>query len=258
MIHAPGPVGRDDAAAALGISRELAAFHLDRLVGGGLLATEYRRRGERRGPGAGRPAKFYRPAAADVAVSIPPRAYEQVADVFAEALDRLDTPVGAVAVAEIARTRGSGGGNPGPGPGRRSAGGRRARAALVELLRESGYQPRIDAADRSIRLRNCPYATLSAGHRDLTCGMNLAWAEGVLAGLGDPRLEAELAPEPGSCCVRFERASSRPARPQADLTRPLRDVVRGRAPRPGPRAVGFGPRAPGTAGRGRRQPEPPA
>jgi len=215
VIHAPGPVGRDDAAAALGISRELAAFHLDRLVGGGLLATDYRRRGERRGPGAGRPAKFYRPAAADVAVSFPPRAYEQVADVFAEALDRLDTPVGAVAVAEIARTRGAAAGT----QARARAGARPAAAALeqalVELLRESGYQPRVDAADRSIRLRNCPYATLSAGHRDLTCGMNLAWAEGVLAGLGDPRLEAELAPEPGSCCVRFERASSRPARPQA-------------------------------------------
>ena len=44
--------GRDDAAAALGISRELAAFHLDRLVAGGLLETEYRRRRGRSGPGA--------------------------------------------------------------------------------------------------------------------------------------------------------------------------------------------------------------
>ncbi len=54
------PVGRDQAAAALGISRELAAFHLDRLVEGGLLETEYRRRSGRGGPGAGRPAKLYR------------------------------------------------------------------------------------------------------------------------------------------------------------------------------------------------------
>ncbi|HLO35721.1 MAG TPA: helix-turn-helix domain-containing protein, partial [Candidatus Deferrimicrobium sp.] len=63
LVVASGePVGRDDAVAALGISRELAAFHLDRLVEAGLLETEYRRRSGRTGPGAGRPAKLYRRA----------------------------------------------------------------------------------------------------------------------------------------------------------------------------------------------------
>ena len=45
------PIGRDEAAAAVGISRELAAFHLDRLVDAGLLLTEYRRLTGRTGPG---------------------------------------------------------------------------------------------------------------------------------------------------------------------------------------------------------------
>src|SRR6476661_2344927 len=54
------PVDRDEAAAATGIGRPLAAFHLDRLVAAGLLEVEYRRRSGRTGPGAGRPAKFYR------------------------------------------------------------------------------------------------------------------------------------------------------------------------------------------------------
>src|SRR5688572_28996538 len=53
-------VGRDAAAAALGVSRELAAFHLDKLVEGGLLETSYRRLSGRSGPGAGRPAKLYK------------------------------------------------------------------------------------------------------------------------------------------------------------------------------------------------------
>ena len=44
VTAAAAAVGRDDVAAALSISRELAAFHLDRLVAGGLLATEFRRR----------------------------------------------------------------------------------------------------------------------------------------------------------------------------------------------------------------------
>ena len=52
------PVGRDAAAAATGVSRRLAAFHLDRLADAGLLTVSYRRLNERRGPGAGRPAKL--------------------------------------------------------------------------------------------------------------------------------------------------------------------------------------------------------
>jgi predicted ArsR family transcriptional regulator len=84
----PHAVGRDDAAAELNISRDLAAFHLDRLVQAGLLATEYRRRSGRTGPGAGRPAKLYRRTDREVAVSFPPRRYAEAADVFAESLDR--------------------------------------------------------------------------------------------------------------------------------------------------------------------------
>ena len=53
------PVGRDEAAEAVGISRKLAAFHLDRLADVGLLAVDYRRLSGRVGPGAGRPAKLY-------------------------------------------------------------------------------------------------------------------------------------------------------------------------------------------------------
>jgi len=46
LLHvraAEGPVSRDDAAAAVGVSRSLAAFHLDRLAAAGLLEVEYRR-----------------------------------------------------------------------------------------------------------------------------------------------------------------------------------------------------------------------
>src|SRR5512141_2283208 len=76
VVSSHEPVGRDDAAAAVGISRELAAFHLDRLVEASLLETEYRRRSGRTGPGAGRPAKFYRRGNREVAVSLPARHYD--------------------------------------------------------------------------------------------------------------------------------------------------------------------------------------
>src|SRR5687768_5651826 len=53
------PVGREEAAKAVKITRALAAFHLNRLAEGGLLETGYRRLTGKVGPGAGRPARVY-------------------------------------------------------------------------------------------------------------------------------------------------------------------------------------------------------
>ena len=193
-------VGRDDAAAATGISRELAAFHLDRLVEAGLLQTEFRRRSGRTGPGAGRPAKLYRRAARDIAVSLPVRRYERAADLMATALQRLPEGSGIEAAAGTARERGESIGSEARRRAGRRLGRSRARAALLEVLRGAGYEPDVDA-DGTVCLRNCPYDALVADHRDVTCGMNLAWAEGVIDGLRVPGVRAELAPEPGRCCV---------------------------------------------------------
>ncbi|MDO8484272.1 MAG: hypothetical protein Q7S35_04940 [Candidatus Limnocylindrales bacterium] len=199
------PVGRDAAAAALGISRELAAFHLDRLVQAGLLETEYRRRSGRTGPGAGRPAKLYRRADREVAISLPPRHYGLAADLMATALDRLGGASGTEAVATVARERGTVVGvdarrKAGPRPGRR-----RLLTGLLDVLRGAGYEPVIEVSNGTVCLRNCPYDAIASDHRELTCGMNLAWAEGVVDGLGSPA-SVEVAPEPGRCCVVFRTA----------------------------------------------------
>src|SRR5918999_3156386 len=71
----PEPVSREEAADAVGISRSLAAYHLDKLAEQSLLTTGYRRPEGRTGPGAGRPAKVY-VAQGEVSVSVPPRDYE--------------------------------------------------------------------------------------------------------------------------------------------------------------------------------------
>ena len=52
VVAAGGEVSRNQAAAAAGVGRGLAAFHLDKLVEGGLLEATFRRLYERRGPGA--------------------------------------------------------------------------------------------------------------------------------------------------------------------------------------------------------------
>src|SRR5215210_1063206 len=79
-------VSRDEVAEGAGVSRSAAAFHLDRLVAEGLLETEFRRLSGRQGPGAGRPAKLYRRAAREIAVSLPARRYELAAGLLAAAV----------------------------------------------------------------------------------------------------------------------------------------------------------------------------
>src|ERR687885_536368 len=76
VTRSDGPVSRDEAAQALGLSRRATAFHLDRLAEKGLLTVEFRRLTGRTGPGAGRPAKLYRRTDDEVAVSVPERDYD--------------------------------------------------------------------------------------------------------------------------------------------------------------------------------------
>lgn len=193
-------VGRDAAAAGVGISRALAAFHLDRLAEAGLLTVEYRRLSGRTGPGAGRPAKLYRRAAGEVVVSLPERRYALAARMLADAVDR--SGIGSDAIEASAHDAGRAIGRAaravaGPRPSR----GRR-REALLEVLSDHGYEPRVDATGE-ILLANCPFDALVDEHRQLVCGMNLALAEGALEALGDTRLHAELDEPPGHCCVSF-------------------------------------------------------
>jgi predicted ArsR family transcriptional regulator len=183
------PVSRDEASAALGIPRATAAFHLDRLAGDGLLEVTRQRRTGRSGPGAGRPAKLYRRAGATVSVSLPERRYDLAGDLLAAAVE------------EAERT----GERPGVVLGRRArqVGEELGRSAAgLAVLEGCGYEPREDQG--AVVLANCPFHTLAAGHAELVCGMNLSLLEGVLAGAGEERLEARLAPAEGLCCVRLE------------------------------------------------------
>src|SRR5918997_2629637 len=91
VIEQPDPVGREQAATAVGIKRPLAAFHLDKLAEEGLLEVEFRRLSDRKGPGAGRPAKLYKRSSHELNVSLPHREYELAARVFAQALTASNT-----------------------------------------------------------------------------------------------------------------------------------------------------------------------
>lgn len=195
-------VSRDAAAAAVGISRSLAAFHLDRLVREDLLVAEYRRLSGRSGPGAGRPAKLYRRGSREVSVSLPDRHYEVAARLMAESIHM----IGAGELPEELRVSARQAGMVVGSQARRQAGPRpgrhRLRKALLSTLTERGYEPH-ELETREIRLGNCPFHALVGDHRDVVCGMNLALAEGILTGLGGVEFESRLDPQPGQCCVAF-------------------------------------------------------
>ena len=74
-----------------GLSRSVAAFHLDKLAEVGALEVEYQRPPGRSGPGAGRPAKFYRRAARDLDFSVPERRYDLAAAILARAVSDATT-----------------------------------------------------------------------------------------------------------------------------------------------------------------------
>ncbi|HEY3334385.1 MAG TPA: helix-turn-helix domain-containing protein [Candidatus Limnocylindrales bacterium] len=190
VVRADGPVDRDTAAAAAGVGRANAAFHLDRLAEAGLLEVEFRRRSGRSGPGAGRPAKFYRRPAAEISVTLPQRQYALAAELMAEGIEQ--RPDAAAGVLAAARLRGSAIAESGPEGDRGEA--------LRAVLEGEGYEP-VTVADGVIRLRNCPFDALVDGHRELTCSMNLALLEGVVEGLGATDVDPRADPRAGFCCV---------------------------------------------------------
>ena len=198
VARQPHDVGREEASAAVGIARRLAAFHLDKLVDAGFLEASFRRLGTRSGPGAGRPSKLYRPVGQERHLSLPPRDYELLADLLAEAL-RAQDELTRASVADVARRHGRRvGADILAGVGRRASQARRT-AGLTEALSALGYQPYRDGPD--LRLRNCPFHALAERHRELVCGMNLCILQGVLEGAGNKDLGARLEARSPDCCV---------------------------------------------------------
>jgi predicted ArsR family transcriptional regulator len=191
VIGQPYEVSRNEAAAAVGMQRTLAAFHLDRLADAGLLEVTYRRLGRRSGPGAGRPAKLYRRANTEHTYSAPPRDYALAARIFAQAIEDSGAEP---ALHAAARQQGVAAGKT------LTHGSAAGLDPVVEDLTARGYEPYLEG--QTVRLRNCPFHMVSQDFAAVACGMNLALLEGLLegAGLGD-EYAARLDPRPGDCCV---------------------------------------------------------
>ena len=181
------PVSRDEAAVALGLSRRATAFHLDRLAEAGLLAVEFRRLTGRTGPGAGRPAKLYRRADDEVAVSVPERHYDLAGELLAGAVEDSARKGEPARDALLRRAREAG----------RDLG--RQAGTLEDVVRDHGYVPH-PGPDGATLLANCPFHRLARRHTDVVCHLNLELLRGAAEATGDPR-PVVLDPAPGRCCV---------------------------------------------------------
>ncbi|PWC04499.1 helix-turn-helix transcriptional regulator [Agromyces badenianii] len=189
------PVGRDETAAALGIPRGTAAFHLDRLVDAGLLTAEFQRRNGKTGPGAGRPAKLYRVAQGEVAASVPERHYDVAAEILSRAVeesDRTGDPIRPTlerVAADLGRSLGA------------------SADSMTEVLERLGYEPVDDGADGML-LTNCPFHRVAQRHTETICGANVALLHGAAEGTGEHERAVVLEPRDGYCCVRLIAGTS--------------------------------------------------
>jgi predicted ArsR family transcriptional regulator len=200
LVRRQHPVSRDEAAAAVGISRGLAAFHLDKLVAVGLLRAHPGAPADR--PRVGRRPKVYEPSDLELGITIPQRHYELVGELLVDALaratpdeaplataTRLATAKGKQLGTHVRRTRALG-----------RLGPERALTAASELLEQYGYEPH-RSSPHTLRLRNCPFHTLARRAPEVVCAINQALLDGLLRGLGDQRVQAVLVPRPDACCV---------------------------------------------------------
>jgi len=198
------PVTREAAAAAVGISRKLAAFHLDKLVDLGLLRSGF---GSGRPRRVGRAPRLYEPADADISVHLPDRAPEVLAEILVSAVTG-EGPVerAAETALRVARERGAALGGAARERVRGRIGAERALSGAADLLAGHGYEPyRVGSG---VRLRNCPFHPLAAAAPEFVCGLNRAYLAGVVDGLdASDRVDVRLAPAPGECCVELRAAA---------------------------------------------------
>jgi len=197
------PVGRDEVAAAAGVGRALAVYHLDKLVEAGLLTASYRRPPGRSGPGAGRPAKFYARSGVEFMVTIPPREYELAARLLVQAVAADGSGGTRAALNDAARQLGA---EIAARHRADRATGQGVLQALESALSENGFEPWHDESG-TVRVRNCPFRRLAELQPEVICHMNLALIQGLAAGLGANSVNPVLDPEPKHCCIAIPQAT---------------------------------------------------
>jgi predicted ArsR family transcriptional regulator len=79
-----------------------------------------------------------------------------------------------------------------------------ARTALLVLLDELGFAPRLGADPSEVELHHCPFRDVAEAHPEVACSLHLGLMRGAMAQMDAPLAIDELLPfvDPGRCLAR--------------------------------------------------------
>lgn len=202
---ASGALGVAEVAERLGVHPNTVRFHLEALVGEGLVEPEAL---EPSGPG--RPRTVYAPRPGMDRGGT--RRYQMLAQALLGQLASTG-PDARSTVMEAGEAWGRSLTDPSPlpsgpsGPSGQSGAGEAA-ARLVGLLDDLGFEPAAATSEGAggespsvIRLQHCPFLELAEEHGQLVCPLHLSLMQGALAEMGAPLTVTNLEPfaEPDAC-----------------------------------------------------------
>lgn len=203
----PGETGMSAAALAelLELHVTTVRFHLEQLVGAGILHVE-----SRRGSGAGRPMKIYSVTPGHLEPADPHEAYRVLVELLAEAF--ASATEGTMLTAEEAghrwaehRIAAPAESTPATSPGAWLA----KVGQMLDHLSEWGYIPEVTTRDHGrtaeVTLHNCPFLDLAHVNPQVVCGVHRGLIAGSLEQLGEDDLNISLQPftGPTTCVARI-------------------------------------------------------
>ncbi len=202
---APGLTARD-LADRLDLHVTTVRFHLDQLVAGQILDSEFR------GGRVGRPRKVYRIRPGGLISDSALEAFAALTEVLADAWPAPGEP--ALSPVEAGRRWMLRHAEP-PAPSTESSGnaatwfGRVGR--VVDLLERWGYRPDLRTSEGGevveMTLVDCPFITMAATRADVVCGVHQGLIQGALESTGETDVDVQLLPliTPRTCAAHLRR-----------------------------------------------------
>ncbi len=173
-----------EVAALFDLHPNVARHHLDKLVADGWLRTTSRRRADRGGPGAGRPAKHYEATDQEVSLQFPLRRYDLLAELLVRVVERIaPDDIGAIAE-EVGRQYGEEIAAEIGVPD--DDGFDAAVRAVAKAMMGVGFVTEANPDDRTMLTSFCPFGATATNHPEIVCRLDQGIVGGLLAAMHQP------------------------------------------------------------------------
>lgn len=202
LRQATGPMTVQQLADKLGLHHSSVRFHLVRLVHAGLVSES-----QANHPGPGRPRLVYSEAIARSANAA--SGQDLLAGALADHLAHVSpSPEDFAIAAGVERGRQIASQPAHPGPASED----KAKAEIIAIMRDTGFEPEWDADGRRLWLRTCPFRPLADAQPAVACSVHLGLMRGALDALDAPIEAASLDafPAPHPCVATFVQRGEAP------------------------------------------------